>query len=91
MKTLPRISMVKLNRDFCGVECQEYDACCQLTSVLDWHWGARLRTTDSQTRANRVAFGVNLQDLNVDDVLLLQRKRKSIYYATGGLRSVAEA
>ena len=69
--------MVELNRDFCGVECQLSDACYRLTSVLDWHSGARLRTTDSQTRANRVAFDVNLQDLNVDDVLLLfimQRK-----------------
>ena len=67
------------------------DACYRLTSVLDWHWGARLRTTDSQTRANRVAFDANLQDLNEDDVLLLRRKRKCVYYATEGLRSVAEA
>ena len=67
------------------------DACYRLTSVLDWHWGARLRTTDSQIRANRVAFDANLQDLKDDYVLLLQRKRKCVYYATEGLRLVAEA
>ena len=51
-----------------------------MTSVLVWHCGARLRTTDSETQANWVAFDANLQDLNVDVVLVLQWK--CVYYAT---------
>ena len=52
------------------------------------NFGARLRTTDVQTQANRVAFDANLHDLNVDDVRVM---RKCVYDATEGLRLSAEA
>ena len=84
-----QILVVQLKSDFCGVECRMSDACYQLTSVLVWHWGARLRTTDVQTQANRVAFGASLHDLNVDDVHVM--RWKCVYYATEGLRLIAEA
>ena len=78
----------QLKSDFCGVECLVCDACYQLNPVLEWHSGARLRTTDVQIQANQVAIDANLHDLNVDDV---RGKRKCVYYATEGLRSIAEA
>ena len=78
----------QLNSDFCGVECLNADACYRLTSVLEWHSGARLQTTDVQIQTNRVAFDANLHGLNVDDVRV---KRKCVYDATEGLRLIAEA
>ena len=82
------ISITQLNSDFCGVECRMSDACYQLNPDFGYNQGARLRTTDVQIQANRVAFDANLHDLNVDDVHV---KRKCVYDATEGLRLIAEA